>query len=109
MDKKNLIKIFTLIVFVSIVIFFIYTVINYKTIKTEVSSGVQKYGYIGISAASFLLESLPQPIGADITLISGGLIGLNIFFVFITVLLSSGFSGILMYFIGYAKGKDIAL
>ncbi|MAH03237.1 hypothetical protein CMI39_00425 [Candidatus Pacearchaeota archaeon] len=109
MDKKNLIKIFTIIAFLIILIFFIITLINYKTIKTEVSSGVQKYGYFGIGITSLILESLPQPIGADITLISGGLIGLNIFFVFLVVILSSGFSGILMYFLGYVRGKGIVL
>lgn len=82
-----------------IVAFFIFD------ISIIVSNLVTQYGLIGIVLLSYLLDFLVQPVGPDIPLITGVIVGLNPWLVLLCVITGSGLALICTYYIGKYLGE----
>ena len=107
MEKEKIMQTILLVIMVLAITLFLYTLINYNALRENVSEKIEKYGYFGVAIMSFFLDGFPQFLSADIALIGGGLIGLNIFTTFLIVSSSSALAGMILYGIGYSKGKKV--
>ncbi|MGV8151237.1 MAG: VTT domain-containing protein [Candidatus Woesearchaeota archaeon] len=85
-----------ILIFLFVILFFVY-------IKQSISIFVSDYGYIAIFIVSFITDLLVQPIGPDLPLVLGIFGGLNIWIVFIMVLLGA----YLALFVSYKLGKTL--
>jgi len=109
MGLKKILKIISSIMFILMLVVFFYTLFNYQELRGSISESLQKNSFYGIAVITFLLEVFPQVIGGDLPLLTGGLIGLNIFWVFVIVSIASSVAGMLQYSIGFFFGKKISL
>ena len=87
-----------------VVLIFLLGILYFTTFESHIEYVVHEYGYGGIFALSFITDLLVQPIGPDIPLIIGLLVGLNPIVVLIAVLLGSYTTMVIAYYIGKAIG-----
>jgi len=83
-----------------VVIVFFLVLIFLNQIKAEISSIISVYGYIAIFFVALIVDMLAQPIGPEVPLISGKVLGLNMFFVSIFTIIGSAAATFLNYKIG---------
>jgi membrane protein YqaA with SNARE-associated domain len=102
LKEKLKAKFVIIILFFLVVFFFISNYIN--EIKSYLDGFILAYGLLAIFLTSFFLDILMQPIGPEIPILTGVLLGLNPFFVFVAVLLASGLATMLSYYIGFKFG-----
>lgn len=114
MGKKiKLFNLISLLLFVLILFFFVYSVFNYRIMRKEISDRteiyVTRYGYAAVFIFSFLLEISPQPFISALAPLASG-IALNMDYYFLTgiVILSATLAGLVGYFVGIVYGKTFA-
>ncbi len=99
MRKFNLTRIITFISFFVVLIFFL-ALIFLNQIKSEIFDLISIYGYPAILVIAFLVETLAQPIGPEIPLITGGILKLQMIYVALIVILGSIIASLINYKIG---------
>jgi len=72
-----------------VVFIFLLFIIFLNQIEYEISNLIAGYGYGAILVISFIVDVLAQPIGPEIPLFSGKLLGLNIFYVALLTIVGS--------------------
>lgn len=90
-------------------VFFLYALLNYRTIRIEFYQEIQKYGWIGILVAAFLGDIIIGPIGPEIPVIGGLLAGIKIPMIIYMTALGSIVASFLIYSVGYFFGEYGAL
>ncbi len=83
-----------------VVIVFLLGIVFLNQIKSEISNVVSLYGYPAIFFVALIVEALAQPIGPEVPLISGKVLGLNMVYVSLIVIIGS----ILATFVNYKIG-----
>lgn len=86
-----------------IFVFFV-GVLYFTALEAHIERVVADYGYAGIFVLSLITDLLVQPIGPDIPLIIGLLVGLHPVAVLIAVLLGSYTTMLIAYYVGNAIG-----
>ena len=75
-------------------------VIFLNQIKSEIMHLIGIYGYVAIFFITLIVESLAQPIGPEIPLLSGKLLGLNMFYAAIITIMGSTLASFVNFKIG---------
>jgi len=99
MKKANLPKIIKFAA-VFVVGIFLLGVIFLNQIKSEIMHLIQIYGYIAIFLITLIVESLAQPVGPEIPLVSGKLLGLNMVYVALITTIASVSASFVNYHVG---------
>jgi len=107
--RLNPYKITAIIVLILTILFFLYSIINYAVLKEVVSEEVETYGLIGIFIFSFLFEFVPQYISPHILIVSSLLVGFNLIYVMLAMIIGSTFGSIAAFEIGYKLKKHSKL
>lgn len=100
MKRFNLVRIIGFIAFFVVSIFLL-SLIFLNQIKSEILHLISVYGYQAIFFVTFIVEILPQPIGPEIPLLSGRIMGLSSIYVAILTVIGS----VLASFANYKLGK----
>lgn len=99
MKKINPIRLLAFMGSFIVGIFFL-AIIFLNQIKSEILTLISIYGYPAIFVVTFLVESLAQPMGPEIPLLTGRIIGLQMIYVSFIVIISSIAASLLNYRIG---------
>ncbi len=88
-------------------VFFVFMIVGFFffDLSKFVSSTVLQYGLIAIFIFSFILDSMVQPIGPDIPLITGIMLGMEWYIVLLIVLIASYSALTMTYNIGKYLGE----
>ena len=100
MKKLNPLKIIRFAA-VFVVVIFLLAAIFLNQIKSEIMHLIGIYGYVAIFFITLIVESLAQPIGPEIPLVSGKILGLNMAYTAIITIIGS----VLASFINFKIGK----
>ena len=87
------------------VLFFFFFVATYSSEVKEALDGlILAYGLIAVFLIAFLSDAIMQPIGPDVPILTGILLGLNPILVFLVALAASGLATIVGYYVGRKYG-----
>ncbi len=110
MDKRGysrfkLYKSINILIAVAVILVLGYSFLNYNSIETglneELGENIEKYGYLAVFILTFLIEISPQPFVSSVfPLLTGFLLGLNPYYLFLIVILSVLTSSIFAYYLG---------
>ena len=100
MKKLNVRKELIILLIISAVLF-VFLSLFFKEVKSILYYFIGEYGYIALFIASILIETLPQPLGAELLIIAGFLFNLNIMLVTIIVSIGAIIASLINYFIGH--------
>ena len=98
--KRRLMFYFQFLFVAVIIAIFIYVLLSFSRIETEIVESVSAYGFIAIFVSSFLLDALMQPLGPDIPIIAGILAGLDIYLTVIFAVAASVLASLAGHFLG---------
>jgi len=104
--RLNPYKIIATFVLILTILFFIYSLVNYAVLKERVSEEIQTYGIIGIFVFSFLFEFIPQYISPHILIVSSLLLGFNLIYVMLAMIIGSTLGSIAGFEIGHHLKKS---
>jgi membrane protein YqaA with SNARE-associated domain len=107
MLKKRTIHFIIWLITILVILLSVWSIVNFKFLQNYVSSQVETTGYVAIFIISFIFESIPSIIGPDAPLLTGLLIGLNLWIVLGILLISTTFSALLSYYFGHKSSKYI--
>ena len=77
----------------------------YSTLESRIVEFISLHSYFAVFLISFILDLIMQPLGPDIVVIGGILLGLNWIFVTFWVLLGSIIASFIGYWLGTVYGK----
>jgi len=92
-----------------IVLIFFLSMLFLNTIKSEIFNIISSYGYIAIFLITFLVEILAQPIGPEISIISGRVLALNMVCVALITIIASTVASLINYRIGKLFYKKVCM
>jgi membrane protein YqaA with SNARE-associated domain len=101
MNKKRVVKYIGITIALVVIIAFIYSIVNYNTIKQEVTGAVETGGLIVYFVFAFILESIPNIIGLEPVVLTALIAGFKIRYIYILALIAVVFSNLFSFFIGY--------
>lgn len=112
--KFRLYKAINILIAVAVIATLIYSFLNYNSIETslneELGENIEKYGYLAVFVLTFLIEISPQPFVSSIfPLLTGVLLGLNPYYLFLMVILSVLASSIFAYYLGISLGRKVTV
>jgi membrane protein YqaA with SNARE-associated domain len=87
-----------------IILIFILGTIYFTLLENSLSYFINQWGLLGMFFGSFIVDLLVQPIGPDLILIFGVVLGFNPFIVLVSVLLGSYLTILVSYYIGKQIG-----
>lgn len=102
--KSKIIRIVGYLVLGIILAAFLYTVLFYEDLKSQMEHEIQLYGAIGCALGGFLVDTIGGPLGPEVPVIGGLLAGIKVQTVLYMVSLGSTVASLLVYWIGYAFG-----
>ena len=88
---------------------FVYNLLFYDTLQVDLEEEINTYGPIAIFIASFIIDTVGGPLGAEVPVISGLLVGINLSTIIVMALLGSYVGSLVVYAIGYVVGESGAL
>ena len=100
--EKLKIKFVLFTLFVLVFFFFVATYVD--QIQGVLDGFILAYGLIAVFVIAFLSDAVMQPIGPDIPILTGILLGLNPILVFLVALAASGLATVVGYYIGRKYG-----
>ena len=109
MNKKRLVKVSLNVITIIFIILLIYTAINFKTIKSQISDYMAVGGYFFLFVICFIFESIPTLIGPNYFLFIAELLDFDFYTVLAILILSTTLSGILSYYLGLRARKYVEL
>ena len=84
-----------------VILIFFLALIFFNQIKSEMLELISVYGYPAIFFITFLTETLVQPIGPEVSLITGRILSLDAVSVAVVVIISSTVASLVNYRIGH--------
>ncbi|MBW2981083.1 hypothetical protein KY360_06730 [Candidatus Woesearchaeota archaeon] len=96
LDPGHIIKFSAVVV---ALVFFV-VAISLNQIKSEILQLISVYGYIAVFITTLMVESLAQPIGPELSLLSGKIMGLNMVYSALITLVASVTASFINYRIG---------
>lgn len=97
---KKVVRVIGFMLAVIILFILIYSIINQNFFKTVVQGSIVKYGLVAIFVSGFLLDLVPQNFSAHISILIGALIGMNMFWVTLVIVLGAGIASIFGFWLG---------
>lgn len=97
--KSNLLYLVGTISFFALLIF-LFALIFFSKIESGIVHLIRVYGYLAAFLITFIVDLLPQPLGPEIALISGRIIGLNPPRIALVTILGSTLASIVNYKVG---------
>jgi len=109
MKKRQIAHIVAITLTLAVLMVFIYTLINFKILRNDISQAVQSGGILIMTVFYFLLEGIPNFVGLEPVMISAILLKINFWTIFfwicVAVILANSFSYYFGYVAsGYVKG-----
>ncbi|MBU0629094.1 MAG: VTT domain-containing protein [Nanoarchaeota archaeon] len=99
MKRNDILKTIWLLLFFSVVIFFL-VLLFLNTIESQILSFIKVYGYIALFIFAILIDILVQPIGPEAGLITANILGLNNWAIIIISIAGTSIASLISYRIG---------
>jgi membrane protein YqaA with SNARE-associated domain len=104
-NRREVVTYFGFGLFIAFFLISILVVIELSMLEQSIKDAVAGYGYGGIVIVSFLADMIMQPIGPDIPMVAGLVVGLNPLGVYLAALTGSAGATILSFFLGSVYGE----
>ncbi|MFC1690915.1 YqaA family protein [Nanoarchaeota archaeon] len=101
----RIIEVISVIIFLIFMGIFVYVLFNYRQLEVTIKESIGTYGYLALFLSSFLTDLLGQPLSPDVALITGILLGFNIFIVIMIISFGSYLASLMSYSLGITYGE----
>lgn len=108
-SKAKIVKIVGYFLMAAVFAVFLYTLLNYQELRTNLEAEIQTYGAIGLIVGGFIVDIIAGPLGTEVPVVAGLLTGLDVPTVIYMTFLGSVTASLTVYFFGYFIGEYGAL
>jgi len=105
--KRRIAHSVILLIVILMLAFFVYSIVNYRVMRNQLTSGVEKWQYTSVFISSFILESFPSIIGPGTPFTAAMLVKLDFKYTLIILLISTTLSALLSYFLGFKYSEEV--
>ena len=107
--RRKTIQIIGYIILFVLLALFVYTLLYYQELKTNLEQEIQMYGPIGLVIAAFIVDTVGGPLGPEVPVIGGLLAGIKLPTVLYMTAFGSAAASLIVFFAGRFFGEYGAL